>query len=287
MTGFAFAGAVAAGVLAASVVSAAKAAPRADTTIEKSVAPDTKATTPGDAASAVRGVSGAGKADAKPDAKPEAKNVVENVASKPATVSKPQAPQTSLKISVDLTSQRMSVREHGKVIHSWPISSGRSGFATITGNFRPLWMTPMHYSRKYDNAPMPNAIFFKGGFAIHATYATGLLGRPASHGCIRLAPSNARRLYGLVQSHGRQQTAISVYGTAREPAPVVAAKPAKPRMVHSGEQAAWSHYRAPNKPVAGLPPKIIYRNGQAYIYVGRQQAERYWRNRYSGSYSSW
>ena len=115
----------------------------------------------------------------------------------------------------------MSVQENGKAIHTWAISSGRAGFRTPTGTYRPQWMTTMHYSRKYDNAPMPHSIFFHKGYAIHATYATGMLGRPASHGCIRLSPANAKRLYALVGKHTRARTRISIHGVAKDrPAPV-------------------------------------------------------------------
>ncbi len=106
----------------------------------------------------------------------------------------PAAEAGTLKISVDLTSQRMHVKENGKTIHSWTISAGRRGYRTVIGTFKPKWMTRMHYSRKYHNAPMPNAIFFHGGFAIHGTYATGRRGSPASHGCVRLALGNAKKL---------------------------------------------------------------------------------------------
>ena len=68
----------------------------------------------------------------------------------------------------------------------------------------------MHYSKKYDNAPMPNSIFFLGGYAIHATYYINQLGRPASHGCIRLHPQNAAKLYALVQKHGLKSTRITI-----------------------------------------------------------------------------
>jgi hypothetical protein len=68
----------------------------------------------------------------------------------------------------------------------------------------------MHYSRKYDMSPMPYSIFFRGGYAIHGSYATGALGRPASHGCVRLAPENAAVLYQLVQMEG---ASISITGS--------------------------------------------------------------------------
>lgn len=265
-------------MLAISVMTVGDASAATDAAIEKIAAVEAKAVTPTGAQATPPAPEPTGVGKVGVDA------AVKSGPAKPVVVAKPRPPTTSLKISVDLSTQRMSVKEHGKAIHSWPVSSGRAGFPTVTGHFRPLWLTPMHYSRKYDNAPMPNAIFFKGGFAIHATYATGLLGRPASHGCIRLSPSNARTLYGLVQKHGRQQTAIVVHGTAREPAPAVAAKATKPRLATAGEQATWSPHRNAQRPE---PPKIIYRNGQAFIYVGREQAQRYWRQRHSGSFSSW
>jgi lipoprotein-anchoring transpeptidase ErfK/SrfK len=68
----------------------------------------------------------------------------------------------------------------------------------------------MHYSQKYDNSPMPNSIFFLGGYAIHGTYYVKNLGRPASHGCIRLSPGNAAKLYGLVKRHGLGATRITI-----------------------------------------------------------------------------
>jgi lipoprotein-anchoring transpeptidase ErfK/SrfK len=67
----------------------------------------------------------------------------------------------------------------------------------------------MHYSRKYDNAPMPHSIFFKGGYAIHGTNHVGMLGRPASHGCVRLSPANASILYAIV-GKDRGSTTIRV-----------------------------------------------------------------------------
>ncbi len=190
----------------------------------------------------------------------------------------------TLKISVDLTNQRMHVKENGETVHSWPISSGRQGYRTVTGTFKPKWMTRMHYSKKYDNAPMPNSIFFHGGYAIHGTYATGRLGRPASHGCVRLAPGNAKRLYDLVSKHGRKSTTISVYGTARDRS-YVASKPTKSKKRHANRETKQvSRYQTNS---AKQRPKVIYRNGQAYIYVGKKAAQRYYKKRYSGSYSSY
>ena len=92
----------------------------------------------------------------------------------------------------------------------WKVSTARNGYVTPTGDFKPYLIKPMHYSRKYDNAPMPNSIFFHGGYAIHATYDVKHLGRPASHGCIRLSPQNAKWLYRLVQDYGKENTYIRI-----------------------------------------------------------------------------
>ena len=120
------------------------------------------------------------------------------------------AAEARVQIRVDLGSQTMHV-ESGQGEYDWPGSTGRAGYRTPTGAYRSQRMYEMTYSRKYENAPMPHAIFFYGGYAIHATYATGALGRPASHGCVRLAPENAETLYDLVKHEG---AAIVISGKA-------------------------------------------------------------------------
>jgi lipoprotein-anchoring transpeptidase ErfK/SrfK len=109
---------------------------------------------------------------------------------------------------IDITNQTMTVSEDGNVLYSWSVSTARKGYRTPRGSFRPTRMHKMWYSRKYDNSPMPHSIFFYGGYAIHGTNALKSLGRPASHGCIRLHPSNARTLFNLVQAHGSKNTRI-------------------------------------------------------------------------------
>ena len=95
--------------------------------------------------------------------------------------------------------QTMSVYEDGELLDVWPVSTARRGYVTPSGTFYPYSYQLMHYSRKYDNAPMPHSIFFSGGYAIHATPHIGNLGRPASHGCVRLSPSNASNLYNMTK----------------------------------------------------------------------------------------
>ena len=115
----------------------------------------------------------------------------------------------TVSVAIDLTHQRMRV-EGSEGNYDWPISSARSGFSTPGGSFAPTHLELMHYSKKYHMSPMPHAIFFRGGYAIHGTYSTASLGRPASHGCVRLAPGDAATLYGMVQREGAR---ISISGS--------------------------------------------------------------------------
>jgi len=108
-------------------------------------------------------------------------------------------------ITISKSRQRMIVHS-SEGSYSWPVSTARRGYYTPTGSFHPYSLQPMHYSRKYDNAPMPHSIFFSGGYAIHATPHTGNLGRPASHGCVRLSPGNAATLYGIVRNDMEETT---------------------------------------------------------------------------------
>ncbi|HTN98929.1 MAG TPA: L,D-transpeptidase [Nordella sp.] len=118
--------------------------------------------------------------------------------------------QANVSVRIDISSQTMSVSVNGWPYASWRVSTARAGYWTPRGAFRPFLLKRMHYSRKYDNSPMPHSIFFKGGYAIHGTGYVRALGRPASHGCIRLAPGNAARLYSLVRQYGKGDTRIVI-----------------------------------------------------------------------------
>ncbi|MGE0852077.1 MAG: L,D-transpeptidase [Hyphomicrobiaceae bacterium] len=140
----------------------------------------------------------------------------------PAADPAPPPPPITLVLNTDLSTQRLTVIENGRTKYVWPISSGRRGFATKTGTFKPQWASRMWYSRQYEYAPMPHAIFFHRGTAFHGTTATGMLGRPASHGCVRLAPSHAAALYKLVHRHSFVQTKVVVHNGSRRKRPEVA-----------------------------------------------------------------
>lgn len=110
---------------------------------------------------------------------------------------------------ISLSDQRMTVYVDGKRQHSWAVSTGKEGYRTPTGKFRPRSLKKVHYSNRFNNAYMPNSIFFFFGYAIHGTSATGKLGSPVSHGCVRLAPGNAAKLFNLVKAN-RSNTRIVV-----------------------------------------------------------------------------
>ncbi len=122
----------------------------------------------------------------------------------------PGAAFASVVAQIDLSSQRMHVYVNGKPAYTWKVSTARPGYRTPTGTYKPYNLVRYHRSTIYNGSPMPYSIFFKGGYAIHGSYETKHLGRPASHGCVRLHPSNAARLYALVQQHGKSNTTIRI-----------------------------------------------------------------------------
>jgi hypothetical protein len=120
--------------------------------------------------------------------------------------------EAAVVVMVDKSQQRMSVAVDGQERYQWAVSTGRPGFGTPNGVYHAEHLARTWFSRKYYNSPMPHSIFFHGGFAIHGSYEIGRLGGPASHGCIRLHPSNAARLFALVENHGAAHTKIIVTG---------------------------------------------------------------------------
>ena len=120
---------------------------------------------------------------------------------------------TSVHITINKVSQKMTVRVDGETEYVWPVSTGARGYETPSGKYRPFRMEKDHFSKEWDDAPMPNSIFFTGqGHAIHGSFHVKSLGRKASHGCVRLAPDNAAKLYSLVQQAGMQNTTVVLRG---------------------------------------------------------------------------
>ncbi len=116
----------------------------------------------------------------------------------------------NLVAKVNLSSQTMTVTQNGIVKYRWKVSTARPGYVTPTGSYSAKWASRNHRSRKYDNAPMPYAIFFNGGYAVHATFDLKRLGRPASHGCVRLHPDNAAQFFAMATANGLGNTRIVI-----------------------------------------------------------------------------
>ena len=116
-------------------------------------------------------------------------------------------------INIDKTKQQMTVFLDGVESYNWPVSTGKAGYSTPSGTFTATSMNEIWYSKEWDNAPMPHAIFFmKDGHAIHGSYEVKNLGKPASHGCVRISPENAATLYALVEKTGLNNTQVVLAG---------------------------------------------------------------------------
>ena len=100
-------------------------------------------------------------------------------------------------IVVTESDQRMVVAVNGQPRFKWWVSTGAHGYATPSGHYKVSWLDEHHKSKQYNDAPMPYAIFFDEGKAIHGF--AGSVGGPASHGCVRLSTGNAKTLFGLVE----------------------------------------------------------------------------------------
>jgi lipoprotein-anchoring transpeptidase ErfK/SrfK len=128
-------------------------------------------------------------------------------------LAEPEAVVPTLLVNINKANQTMTVNLDGVQRYEWPVSTGLRGYTTPSGSYTARSMNEIWYSREWDNAPMPHAIFFtKKGHAIHGTEETRRLGRPASHGCVRLAPENARTLFALVKAKGLENTQIVLTG---------------------------------------------------------------------------
>ncbi|NNF77183.1 MAG: L,D-transpeptidase [Rhizobiales bacterium] len=123
---------------------------------------------------------------------------------------KTTAPKGKVVAKIDLSDQRMNIYVNGRRYHTFKVSTARRGYVTPTGSWRPTRLHEMWHSRKYDMSPMPHSVFFKGGYAVHGTNSISRLGSPASHGCIRLHPADARTFYNMVKSNGMRNTTVKI-----------------------------------------------------------------------------
>ena len=125
------------------------------------------------------------------------------------------AAQAKVSITVDKDTQTMTVAVDGVARYQWPVSTGNPSHETPNGSFRTFRMEEDHFSREFDDAPMPHSIFFtRVGHAIHGTESESRLGTPVSHGCVRLSRANASTLYALVQQQGVLNTTVTLTGSA-------------------------------------------------------------------------
>lgn len=124
----------------------------------------------------------------------------------------PSRADAAVTVTIDKSTQRMTVEVDGQTRHTFLVSTGLGRTGTPNGTYGPQRMHRKWFSRKYYNSPMPYSIFFHKGYAIHGTTYISRLGGPASHGCVRLHPSNAAALFALVQEQGAGNTRIVVTG---------------------------------------------------------------------------
>jgi lipoprotein-anchoring transpeptidase ErfK/SrfK len=141
-----------------------------------------------------------------------------------------EEPAPKVLITIDKASQQMTVLVDGTEQYKWPVSTGRRGYSTPSGTYTPTSMNEVWYSQQWDDSPMPHSIFFmKDGHAIHGSYEVKTLGKPVSHGCVRISPQNAATLYALVEEKGIKNTQVVLTGTTPGGEAKVASQRAHPR----------------------------------------------------------
>jgi hypothetical protein len=177
--------------------------------------------------------------------------------------------QAKVLITINKSTQSMSVAVDGAALYNWAVSTGRSGHDTPNGDFRAFRMERDHHSKEWDDAPMPHSIFFtQGGHAIHGSYEIKKIGTPASAGCVRLAPEHAKKLFALIEEQGVLNTNVKIVGDLQialaRGSRRSAAAPARPRPRYS--EAPPSYYvrplegTAPRSPYYVVPPEYDERH---------------------------
>jgi hypothetical protein len=148
-------------------------------------------------------------------------------------------------ITIDKSAQEMTVTVDGDTRWRWPVSTGRRGYSTPSGSYTAFRMEEDHYSKEWDDAPMPHSIFFtKRGHAIHGTNETRRLGTAASHGCVRLAPENAARLFALVKAEGVTNATVILTGSESSPG-VARTAPRRATPSQEAQATDYNNYRRP------------------------------------------
>ncbi|HEV7464281.1 MAG TPA: L,D-transpeptidase family protein [Methyloceanibacter sp.] len=189
-------------------------------------------------------------AAAAPDANAAATPDANAAATPDANAAASQAGSQIL-INIDKSRQEMTVFVDGVEQYTWPVSTGRPGYSTPSGNYTPTSMNEIWYSKQWDNSPMPHSIFFmKDGHAIHGTHEVKNLGKAVSHGCVRISPENAATLYALVETNGMQNTKVALSGETPGGEAKVASQPRYgpgPGWFVPGQQAQEQPYQRPRR----------------------------------------
>ena len=182
-----------------------------------------------------------------------------------AVVTLAQAAHANVMIIIDKSAQKMTVTVNGEDRYTWPVSTGRDGYDSPSGDHQPLRMEKDHFSREWDDAPMPYSIFFtKIGHAIHGTNEQRNLGYPVSHGCVRLSVKNAAALWELVKRQKMANTTVVLSGTIpnAEPPAVARSRPMPLTTDDPREDAPLPQYQPrydDNRPPLPFPFSIFGR----------------------------
>jgi hypothetical protein len=179
-----------------------------------------------------------------------------------------------LLIHVNKTLQQMTVTVDGQPRYVWPVSTGGVGHDTPSGEWKPFRMEKDHFSKEWDDAPMPNSIFFTmEGHAIHGTFESKNLGKPVSHGCVRLSRANSEILWKLVKEQKMANTKVVLDGQIPGGGVPVArrAAPARTQQVRSVEPSYAAEadddqgYIVVQRPPREVAPPRYYYSDEPYV----------------------
>ena len=177
-------------------------------------------------------------------------------------------------IHVDKAAQTMTVSVDGQQRYVWKVSTGTAAYDTPDGQFQAFRMERDHFSREWDDAPMPYSIFFtQEGHAIHGSYDVKHLGRPASHGCVRLAKENAAELFDLVKEQGLKNTRVVLTGEIPAGATATVARRERPaRYADDDDDVPRQRVRGWREYQEG--PRYYYYRERAYVPPRRYEFYR-------------
>ena len=195
--------------------------------------------------------------------------------------------QAMIQITIDKTTQHMSVAIDGEPKYEWPVSTGRPGYDTPNGTFKDNRMDASHFSQEWDNAPMPHTMFFDlRGHAIHGFFDVKHLGMAVSHGCVRLAPANAAVLFSLVKAEGMANTTVVVGGST--PGGAVAGRAVEPVATEASPPPGYPPQGYYAQPGYGQPGYGQPAYGQR-VYVQPGYGQPYYPQPYYGApvYRQW